>query len=176
MARVFVGVGSNIEPERNILSAAALLKEQVIVCAVSPFYLTDPIGPPGSGPFYNGCLELETDIPPRKLKFEVLRSIETALGRRRTEDKYAPRTIDLDILLYDDQVIEEPDLKIPDPDITQRPFIAIPLLELAPEMVMPDTGTKLAEIVLDLPGGSMRLIPNFTSRLRQEVESEPEQS
>ena len=176
MAQVFVGVGSNIEPESNILCAAALLKQQVNVCAVSPFYLTDPIGPPGSGPFYNGCLEIETDIPPRKLKFEVLRPIETALGRRRTEDKYAPRTIDLDILLYDDRVIEEPDLKIPDPDITRRPFVAIPLLELAPELAMPDTGTKLAEIVLDLPGASMRLIPNFTSRLWQEVTNGSEQN
>jgi 7,8-dihydro-6-hydroxymethylpterin-pyrophosphokinase len=74
------------------------------------------------------------------LKFEVLRRIEAALGRRRGPDKYAPRPIDLDLLLYGDSVVEEPDLVLPDPDLRTRPFLAAALQELAPGLIEPVAG------------------------------------
>jgi len=146
-ARVFISVGSNIEPAGNILRAFDLLKEKFRIVAVSTFYRTEPIGKPEQASFVNGVWCIETAMDPRALKFEVLRAIETQLGRQRSDDKYADRTIDLDILLYGDRVVDEPDLKIPDPDIRRRPFLLFALVELAAELVFPDTGEPLISVV-----------------------------
>lgn len=88
------------------------------------------------------------------------------MGRIRTEDKYAPRTIDLDILLYGDQVIQEPDLKIPDPDLYRRPFLAIALLELAPQLRLPDSGSLLAELDLVHRESGISPVEGFTQQLK----------
>lgn len=152
----YVAVGSNIEPGRNVPAAVEMLGEQVEVCGVSTFYRTPAVGPdgqtrpvrPGSrqvaaDDFLNGVLAVRTARPARELKFDVLRAIEDRLGRVRSADKYAPRTIDLDIVLYGQAVIDEPDLEVPARDV-DRPFVALPLLELAPELVLPHTRQPLA--------------------------------
>jgi dihydroneopterin aldolase/2-amino-4-hydroxy-6-hydroxymethyldihydropteridine diphosphokinase len=108
-------------------------------------------------------------VPPEKLKFGVLRKIEKELNRNWESDKYAPRTIDLDLLLYGDMVIHEENLTIPDPDIYKRSFIAFPLSELNPDLVMPDTRKPLSDILSALSKGSMIPDITFTENMRKMV-------
>ena len=170
MATAYIGIGSNISPEANVCAAIRLLKESVRVVKISTFYCTEPLGSNESEPFYNGIVEIETGITPRELKFDVLRNIEQTLGRIRCSDKYAPRTIDLDIIVYGDTVVSEPDLTIPDPDIAERQFITVPLFELAPDLVLPDSGLRLADIVKSMQTDSMVPMIEFTHALREEIE------
>jgi dihydroneopterin aldolase/2-amino-4-hydroxy-6-hydroxymethyldihydropteridine diphosphokinase len=174
MPVAYIGVGSNIDPKSNVLAALRMLAENTYIVAVSMFYRTKAIGSPGSPEFYNGVVRVETDIPARVLKFGVLRAIEETLGRQREDDKFAPRTIDLDLLLYDDQVIQEPDLVIPDPEIAERDFVARPLLNLDPNLVMPDTGEGLENIVNAMPVSTISPLAGFTSKLLKELQIEPE--
>jgi 2-amino-4-hydroxy-6-hydroxymethyldihydropteridine diphosphokinase len=163
---VYVGVGSNIDPERHIVEALVRLRQRVRVTATSTFYWTAAVGPAGQPRFLNGIWPVATDLPARELKLEVLRGIEAKLGRTRTADKYAPRTIDLDIVLYGDEVIDEPDLRVPDPDIRKRAFIAVPLLELAPNLVLPDTGDELASLAIVQERRGLDAAGEFSERLR----------
>ncbi len=168
-AIAFISVGSNIEPERNIPAAIAALTKSARILAVSTFYETRPLGPAGQPAFYNGVVEIATSLAPRPLKFDVLRKIESDLGRRRTGDKYAARPIDLDILAYDQLAIAESDLSIPDADIPNRPFLAVPLAELAPELVLPGLGS-VAALAARHQSHDMRPLPDFTSALRKLIE------
>ncbi|MFH1438611.1 MAG: 2-amino-4-hydroxy-6-hydroxymethyldihydropteridine diphosphokinase [Pseudomonadota bacterium] len=166
MTGAFVAIGSNIDPERNIPAALALLRREVELKAISTFYRTEPAGAPGTPGFFNGVVKIETGSEPRDLKLFVLRGIEKIMGRVRSADKYAPRTIDLDLLLYGARVISEEGLVIPDPDICTRAFVAAPLLELEPGLVLPDSGRRLEDVVKSLPAGSMVPLGRFTRTLR----------
>jgi 2-amino-4-hydroxy-6-hydroxymethyldihydropteridine diphosphokinase len=163
----YIAVGSNIEPQNNILNALTALKTCVIIEAVSIFYKTSPVGRTNQPCFLNGVVKIRTERSPRQLKFEVLRKIEEKLGRVRSEDKFAPRTIDLDMLLYGEKVVDEPGLCLPDPSIRSYPFVAVPLLELAPELILPDTKTPLADEPVTKLKTDLRLEPEFTERLRR---------
>lgn len=128
----YISVGSNIDPEESITAALALLGRQIPVTRVSTFYRTKAIGDSGDSAqpdFLNGVWEVRTEREPRWIKYDVLLPIETACGRRRTADKFAPRTIDLDLVLYGDAEINESDMTIPHCDLI-RPFVCGPLLEL----------------------------------------------
>lgn len=171
MATAYVGVGSNIEPEKNIPLALKMLAEKARVTRISTFYLTQPTGTTDSPAFYNGAVRIETDTAPRELKFDVLRKIEDDLGRIRTGDRYSPRTIDLDIVLYDNVVVREPGLVLPDPDIVTRVFLAAPLLELDPELVLPG-GLRLADMARSLATDAMTPLPDFTAKLKLELADE----
>lgn len=129
MALAYVSVGSNIEPEVHIVRSLELLTKQVCVTAVSRFFRTEPIGRPDQAPYLNGAFELRTDIAVRDLSSQVLSPIEIRLGRVRTEDKYASRTLDLDLILYNDLETHSLPLRLPHPDI-QRSFVAGPIHEL----------------------------------------------
>lgn len=155
----YVAVGSNICPESNIPRALDLLMECADVLAASTFYRTPPIERPDQDDYRNGVVHLRTEIPPHPLKFDILRGIERALGRVRSDDAYAARTIDLDLILYGDWVVDEPALRLPDPDIRNRAFVAGPLLELAPDLCLPDTGERLADVAT----------PTLTTELRADV-------
>jgi len=172
MTEAFVSIGSNIDPEKNIPAALELLCREVEVRAISTFYATEPVGAPGTPSFFNGAAKIETGREPRELKLVVLRGIEKKLGRIRSADKYAPRTIDLDLLIYGAIVINEPELVIPDPDICTRAFVAAPLLELAPGLILPDSGKKLEDVVKSLPKGSMIPLAELTQALREEMDHE----
>jgi len=172
MPTVYIGVGSNIDPETNIPAAIKLLAGRVKVRALSTFYATAPMCCRDSSYFINGVIAVETDIPPRELKHFVLREIEDSLGRVRTADKFAPRTIDLDIIVYGDRVIAEPGLTIPDPDVFTRAFMAAPLAELAPDLVMPGSGKRVDEIAGSLTDESMTPLHEFTAALSTEVVNE----
>ena len=104
MARAFIGVGSNIDPKKNIRQALRQLAQAVRLTGISTFYREPAIERPTEPAFYNGVVAIETDLPPMRLKQDVLRRIEADLGRRRDSDKYASRTIDLYLLLFDDCV------------------------------------------------------------------------
>jgi len=168
MARVFVGVGSNIDPAENVPAALRLLAKEVRVVATSLFYETLPLGRPEQPAFYNGVVEIATDLPPDDLR-QLLRRIETQLGRRRSRDPYAARTIDLDLLLYEGQVCESP--PIPDPEITERPFLALPLAELAPDLLHSGLQRPLREIAATLPHQDMKPLAELTQQLRKEIEN-----
>jgi 2-amino-4-hydroxy-6-hydroxymethyldihydropteridine diphosphokinase len=106
------------------------------------------MGAPRSPAFLNAAVELETELPPLALKFEVLRVVEAELGRVRTGDRNEPRTIDLDLALYHQQIVNEPGdgLVLPDPDILGCAHVAVPLAELVPEVPHPVTGEPMGEI------------------------------
>ncbi len=170
MARAFVSVGSNINPGENVRRAVRLLARQVRVQGISTVYLTEPVEQQHEQePYYNCVLETETDRSPLELKQNVLRLIEEELGRKRSADKFAPRTIDLDLILYDDLVIKEEGLTLPDPEILKRPFLSIPLCELAPELVLPDTRIPIAEVAARFRHHTMKPLEAYTDRLRGEI-------
>ncbi len=135
--------------------------------AISTFYRTPAIDRAEQPDYRNGVVLIETDSPPRDLKFGILRSIECELGRERSSDKFAARTIDLDIAVYGDLVIEEPDLMVPDPGIMGRLFVAVPLLELAPKLIIPGTGRKLADLIDRNDSGELEADIELTEELRK---------
>jgi 2-amino-4-hydroxy-6-hydroxymethyldihydropteridine diphosphokinase len=163
---VYIAVGSNIKPQDNISQSLLMLKSYVTIAAKSNFYRTSPVGGRKQPYFLNGVVKIRTDLDPRQLKFEVLRKIEEKLGRVRSEDKFAPRTIDLDVILYGAIVLDEPDFHLPDPSIHSYSFVAVPLLELAPGMILPDTKTPLADEPAAKLKTGLHLETGFTERLR----------
>lgn len=173
MPRVYIGVGSNIDPEANIPEALRMLAEFTPIIAISTFYRTAPVGSPGSPDFVNGVIAIDTEIEPCALKHDVLPRIEDALGRMRSSNKYESRTIDLDIVVYGNLVIHEGGLVIPDPYIAERAFLAAPLLELDAEMTLPGSGERLADLVARMRTDEMTALEYFTQRLRQEINLEP---
>jgi 2-amino-4-hydroxy-6-hydroxymethyldihydropteridine diphosphokinase len=158
MTRVFIALGSNINPEYNMREAVRRLAEPSAPCwllAVSPVYETAPVGKTDQPNFLNAAALIETDLTAAELKTQVLQVIEQELGRVRTEDKNAPRTIDLDIALFGDQVLDVGPRHIPDPDISKYPHIAVPLADLAPQQRHPETGQTLLEIAQGLPASGL---------------------
>jgi 2-amino-4-hydroxy-6-hydroxymethyldihydropteridine diphosphokinase len=168
MTRAFVSIGSNIDPEANLQSALQRLRSTVQVMAISTVYRTEPVGPPGQPWFYNCVAEIETDLPPRELKSTLLRRIEGELGRVRSSDKFAARTIDLDLILYDELVMTTRDLTLPDPEIPKRPFLAIPLKELSPGLVLPGSGIPIGDAADALYPNAMVPLAAYTEHLRKE--------
>lgn len=169
MTRAFIGVGSNIKPAENVRAALHSLARQTRLVAISTVYLTAALGRPEQPPYYNCVAEIETEAPPAAIKFGLLRNLETQLGRHRTQDKYAPRTIDLDLIVYGDLVLDETGLRLPDPEILERPFLAIPLLELAPALVLAGHGQPLREVAAAMPRSGMQGLPDYTERLQREL-------
>lgn len=172
MTRVYIGIGSNIAPETHMRQALHRLRKVARIVSVSTIYRTPAEGCPEQPPFYNGVVAIETDLPPRELKL-MLREIEDALGRRRSADRYAARTIDLDILLYDTLVVTANGLVIPDPEIVQRAFLAVPLAELAPDLVLPGDGRPLREIAQMAESAALEPLNDYTRQMRKEIDDEP---
>lgn len=146
MPIAYLSLGSNVDKERNLPAAVALLARQGRLLAVSAIYETAPIGNPGDPSFLNAAVALETELQPAELKQRVLGNVEQQLGRQRSTDPNAPRTIDVDISLYDDAILQLGKRRIPDPEILCYPHIAVPLADLAPGYHHPETGETLAQI------------------------------
>jgi 2-amino-4-hydroxy-6-hydroxymethyldihydropteridine diphosphokinase len=141
MATAFVGIGSNLGDRETHLRTAlkALAAEEGIgAVEVSRLRETEPIGPVEQGPFLNGAVKVTTELPPRELLARLL-NIEERLGRVRGE-RFGPRTIDLDLLVYGDAIVDEPGLTLPHPRLHERRFALEPLAELAPALVVPGRG------------------------------------
>jgi 2-amino-4-hydroxy-6-hydroxymethyldihydropteridine diphosphokinase len=113
--------------------------------ALSPVFETDPVGPPPQGPFLNAVAELATELAPRAL-LDALLAIERDAGRVRAAERWTARSLDLDLLLYGDRVLDEPGLAVPHPRLVERPFVLEPLAALAPERVHPTRGEPFAAL------------------------------
>ncbi len=135
MRRVFIGVGSNISPEENIQKALSLLRKAVVVTAVSPWYRTRPLYVEDQAKFVNLVVEASTGLGPMEL-LSRLQSIEQELGRVRTR-RYGERTIDLDLLLYGDTVLDDPSCTLPHPRMCERDFVLRPLCDISPDLMHP---------------------------------------
>lgn len=153
MRRAYLGLGSNLEDRLdNLKGAVGALEESglVTVVAVSGVYRTEPVGPPGQQEYLNAAVAVDTDLSPGDL-LGLAHSIESAHGRERAE-RWGPRTLDIDILLYEDEELEEAELVIPHPCISERRFVLEPLVEIAPDAVLPD-GRSVRALLEDLRGG-----------------------
>jgi 2-amino-4-hydroxy-6-hydroxymethyldihydropteridine diphosphokinase len=169
MARAFVSIGSNISPEENVKKAVRLLRSEASVRAISTVYLTEPIGRPDQPSYYNCVVEIETGLPPLEFKHFVLKRIEDKLGRKRGKERYEARTIDLDLVLYDDITMQEEGLTLPDPDIPHRPFLAAALYELAPDLVLPDTKEPIRAIISAMRRDGLQPLAQYTEQLKKEI-------
>jgi 2-amino-4-hydroxy-6-hydroxymethyldihydropteridine diphosphokinase len=153
MPIVYLGLGSNLGERRaNLSAAAAGLPPAATVLRASGIYETQPWGYLEQPAFLNQVLKTETNLAPTDL-LAALKRLEASLGRQATF-RYGPRLIDLDILLYDQLVLDLPDLVIPHPQMAQRAFTLVPLAELAPGLVHPQLGISMAQLKdrIDLSG------------------------
>jgi 2-amino-4-hydroxy-6-hydroxymethyldihydropteridine diphosphokinase len=164
---VYVAIGSNIEPGENIVRALDLLTLEAPIDAMSGFYESPALDRPTHPPFVNGVCRVRTNADPRSFQFQVLNDIEDRLGRVRGDDAYGPRVIDLDLILYGGRVVNDTDFHLPDPDIRDRPFLSVPLFELDPDIVLPDTGQPLRSVCPTVPAGVLKALPQFTAELRE---------
>ncbi len=171
MTQAFVAVGSNIDPEKNVLEALCLLAGSCRVTGVSTVYRTEPDGRPQDPPYYNCVVRVETVLSPVEFKLS-LRRIEDGLGRVRTPDRSGNRTIDLDLILFGSVTVSSPALTIPDPEIPARPYLIIPLNELAPGLVIPGKGWNIEELAASMEAFPMERLTGYTELLRREVLSE----
>lgn len=155
--RAYVGVGSNLGDRwANLALAARELRaaDRVAVVAASRVWDAAPLGPPQPR-YLNAALELETDLPPLVL-LDRLQEIERHGGRVRTAVRWAARTLDLDLLLYGDEVVRQPRLVVPHPDLAVRRFVLAPLAELCPDRVVPGTGRSVAQLLALVPPEDVR--------------------
>ena len=147
MTRAFVGLGANLgSREATLLRAVDLLAatEGVSVVAVSALRDTEPVGVVDQPYFLNGAVAVDTTLSPREL-LQVMLDVERSLGRVRTE-RWGPRTVDLDLLVYGDEVVDEDGLRVPHPRLHERRFALEPLAELDPDLVIPGLGPVSAAL------------------------------
>ena len=145
MTRAYVGLGANLGPrEVTLLRAVGMLAaaDGVEVVAVSQLRETDPVGVVDQPSFLNGAVAIDTTLAPRAL-LDVLLETERALGRVRAE-RWGPRMIDLDLLVYGDQIVDEPGLAVPHPRLAERRFALEPLADLDPALEIPGLGSVAA--------------------------------
>jgi len=174
MTRVVVAMGSNIDPERCLPAAVRMLSSRCQVLAVSNAYESTPVGTTGQSRFLNAAVLIEWSRSPLQLKEGVLCPIEAALGRVRTADKNAARTIDLDITLYGESDCQVGGRMIPDPDLLIREHVAVPVSQLCPGFRHPTDGRTLAKIAQSLDTGD--LVPRPDVDLRQSVVTMPKET
>jgi dihydroneopterin aldolase/2-amino-4-hydroxy-6-hydroxymethyldihydropteridine diphosphokinase len=170
MPDAYIAVGSNIEPEKNIVHAVKMLMKKVSITGASAFYRTRPVGQTDQPDYINGMVRLYVTMDPRELKYRVLREVENALGRIRTKDRYGPRTIDLDVCLFGDRVIKEKDLVIPDPDLLKRDFLFVPALEIDRDIVVPGVNKRLVVLTGEFQNStSLEKLNDLTNNIGEMV-------
>lgn len=149
---IVLGLGSNVEPEVNLRRAVEGLARAVEIVRVSQVYESDPVGAPGSPRFLNAAVRARTGVTAAELKHRLLRPLEARLGRRRSADPNAPREIDLDILLFGEEVLHDVarELEIPDPELARAAHVLLPAAEVAPEAVHPELRVTLARLAADV--------------------------
>jgi 2-amino-4-hydroxy-6-hydroxymethyldihydropteridine diphosphokinase len=152
MERVYIGLGSNLaEPLQQLRSALAALAAlpQSRLLASSSFYASDPLGPTDQPRYVNAVAMLDSDLQPHSL-LDALQRIELEQGRTRKAERWGPRTLDLDILLFGARILDDARLQVPHYHMHARPFVLYPLAELAPELRLPD-GRALSELLAACP-------------------------
>lgn len=156
--QALLSLGSNIEPAHNLAAAVQEFARYGKVRLVSGVWESPPQGGPGQPNYLNAALWLETKLSARDLKETAVAVIEKKLGRLRGDDRFAPRTIDIDITFFNRDRLQLGKRRIPDPEALERPFVAIPMAEIAPDYVHPETGETLKAIAarFDLTAAGMR--------------------
>jgi 2-amino-4-hydroxy-6-hydroxymethyldihydropteridine diphosphokinase len=148
--RMFISLGSNIEPRQNLARALTELRRRFRVTAVSPVYRTAPVGDPDQPDFWNLAVEMDNDEPPQKVQ-GALRFIEEILGRHRDLQRpYGPRTVDLDLVLVEGLAGSFGAVELPSPLVAKEPFVAVPLADLAPALPHPVLKISLGELARSL--------------------------
>jgi 2-amino-4-hydroxy-6-hydroxymethyldihydropteridine diphosphokinase len=154
-----IGLGSNLGDSRSILNSAIdrlRIHPQIVLIDVSSWYLTAPIGPPQPD-YLNGCATIKTSLKPLEL-LNIIHSIESEFGRVRTE-VWGARTLDLDLLLYDDLIIDLPTLQIPHPRMLERAFVLVPLAQIAPDWLEPKSGDSISKLLNKLEYSDIEIFP-----------------
>ena len=144
MAKVYLGLGSNIEAEKNLRMGIRELGARYGELAISPVYRSRAVGFEGPD-FLNLVVGLSTTASPLEVQAQI-EAIHRVAGRHRGDKKFASRPLDIDLLLYGDLVVEDPPLRLPRPDILEYGFVLRPLAELAPDRVHPVAGKTMAEL------------------------------
>jgi 2-amino-4-hydroxy-6-hydroxymethyldihydropteridine diphosphokinase len=157
MARIYLGLGSNIDARDNLRMGIRELENRYGELSVSPIYQSRAVGFEGPD-FLNLVVGCVTDCSPEDVH-EAIEAIHRQAGRKRGEEKFASRPLDIDLLLYDDLVIAEPPLRLPRSDVLEYSFVLRPLAELAPDLVHPVTGKTMAEHWQDYDAEAMPLTP-----------------
>ncbi len=155
-ATAFIGLGANLDdPRQQVLTAIQQLSEHqdCKLLKESSLYRSDPVGPANQPDFINAVIAIQTHLAPLAL-LDLLQAIEQRHGRERKEH-WGPRTLDLDLLLYDNQTIAEQRLTVPHPFLTQRSFVLYPLAEISPELYLPD-GSMLSALLAGCPMGTLQ--------------------
>ena len=166
MANVIVALGGNVGDVRATFDRAVDLlcgDNDVRLVKRSSDYLTPPWGKTDQPPFNNACLEVETSLSPYAL-LERAQAVEKALGRDRSKDEHwGPRTVDLDLIAYDDITLDEPDLKLPHPRLFERAFVLVPLAEILPDRII--GGLRVGDALAKLDTSEISLLPPRLARL-----------
>ncbi len=157
MATVYIGLGSNLgHREAHLEQAMRLFKPEFRIVKASGIYETDMLYRLGRPRYYNMVCRVETDCSPEQT-FEKCQVIEKAMGRRKA-DKYAPRVIDIDVLLYDAVVLRTAELTLPHPKMHERAFVLVPLAEMAAQVVHPVLKKSIAKLVTALGNYSHKIV------------------
>ena len=146
MNDVYLLVGSNIDREQNLPQAIRLLQTMSELVAVSPVYESAPVGLTEQPPFFNAAAHIRTPLSPSAIKQANIQVIEKQLNRVRQTDKNAPRTIDIDIVLFNQEILTYDGRHVPDPDLLLFAHVAVPMADLAPNLHHPETDETLKEI------------------------------
>ncbi|MBU2256638.1 MAG: 2-amino-4-hydroxy-6-hydroxymethyldihydropteridine diphosphokinase [Gammaproteobacteria bacterium] len=160
MERVYIGLGSNLaaplEQLRSALAALAALPQTDLI-AQSSFYSSDPLGPADQPRYVNAVAALDTELSPLAL-LDALQTIELEQGRTRKAERWGPRTLDLDILLFGERRLDEPRLTVPHYHMHARAFVLYPLAEIAPTLNLPE-GRPLRELLAACPFEGLERLP-----------------